>query len=329
MGDAGPNGTDPGAEARALEARIHELERRVFEAEAKYASLVEQLPAAIYVDAPEADGATYYVSPQIRDLLGVTPADYIGRDAWVERIHPDDRERMLREYASFLETGEPEAGDYRYLRPGGEVVWIHDRAKIVRDPDGRPLFVQGVMFDVTAQKEAELRVQHMAYHDTLTDLPNRAMFEEHLTLAIARARRAGAAVAVLFMDLDGFKDVNDAMGHSAGDELLRVVAGRLRQATRATDLVARLGGDEFLVLLADLADERGPTPPEIVQVVARRIADAVAAPIPLRDRVVATTISIGVAMYPAEAGDAEALMGVADAAMYAHKRRGKGARLVG
>lgn len=330
MGEASPSATETERELLALRAQVHELERRAFEAEAKYTALVEQLPAAIYIDAPDESGPTYYVSPQIRDLLGVQPGDWIGRpDLWTELVHPDDRERMLRDYRSFLETGQPEAGDYRYVRPDGTVVWIHDRSKLIRGPDGRPLFVQGVMFDITAQKEAEMRVQHLAYHDTLTDLPNRAMFEEHLALAIARAERNGTSVAVLFLDLDGFKDVNDSMGHAAGDELLRVVARRLKGATRATDLVARLGGDEFLVLLADLPDDRGPTPPEVIRTVAGRIAASLADAIPVRDRLVHTSASIGAALFPAEADDADELMRLADAAMYAHKRRGKGTRLVG
>ena len=331
-----PGAGAPGAEElggfdpRVLEARVHDLERRLYEAEAKYDALVEQLPAAIYVDSPDPYGPTYYVSPQVRDLLGISPADYIMKaDIWDSLIHPDDRDRMMAEYLSWLETGSPDAGDYRYIRPDGATVWIHDRSKLVRDADGTPLFVQGVMFDVTAQKEAELRAQHMAYHDTLTDLPNRAMFEEHLSLAIARAERAETSVAVLFMDLDGFKEVNDQMGHSAGDELLQVVAARLATATRATDLVARLGGDEFLVLLADLPDDRGPTAMEVIGRVTDRITGMVAEPMELRGRMVHTTISVGAAMYPVDAPDADELMRVADAAMYAHKRRGQGTRLVG
>jgi diguanylate cyclase (GGDEF)-like protein/PAS domain S-box-containing protein len=308
----------------ALRSRLEALERRLFEAEAKYESLVEQLPAAIYIDAPDPDGPTYYVSPQIRDLLGISPADYIGRsDVWESLIHPDDRQRMIDEYRLWLETGEPEAGDYRYIKPDGTTVWIHDRSKLVRDPEGNPLFVQGVMFDITAQKEAELRMQHMAYHDALTDLPNRAMFEEHLALAIARSDRHGTSVAVMFMDLNGFKDVNDTLGHAAGDDLLRVVAHRLRDSTRATDLLARLGGDEFLVLLADLPDERGPSPRAVVDAVSERMASRVAEPIPLRGLEIRTSISIGAALFPEEAKDADELMRMADAAMYSHKRRGR------
>lgn len=310
--------------------RVHELERRLFESDAKYQALVAQLPAAIYIDAPDPDGPTYYVSPQVRDLLGISPADYVMKaDVWDSLVHPDDRQRMVDEYLQWIATGEPEAGDYRYIKPDGTVVWIHDRSKLVLDADGTPLFVQGVMFDVTAQKEAELRMQHMAYHDPLTDLPNRAMFEEHLALALARAQRSGSSVAVLFMDLDGFKDVNDQLGHAAGDDLLRLVAHRLKEATRATDLLARLGGDEFLVLLADLPDERGPSADEVLRVVSDRITTRVAEPYPLRGQTVLTSISIGAAMFPSQAADADELMRLADSAMYAHKRRGEGARLVG
>ena len=320
--------TDTAPATGALEARLRDAERRLFETEAKYTNLLEQLPAAIYIDSPEPNGPTYYVSSRVRDLLGVSPAEYVARAGdWDSFIHPDDRDRIEADYRSFLETGAPEGGDYRYLHADGHVVWIHDRSQLVCDGDGRPMFVQGVMFDITAQKEAELSLQHMAYHDTLTGLPNRAMFEEHLDLAVARARRYDRSVAVLFMDLDGFKDVNDSMGHAAGDELLCVVASRLREATRDTDLVARLGGDEFLVLLADLPDDRGGSPDAVVQAVAGRVGGAVARPVSLRGRTVEITISVGASVFPFEARDVEDLMSRADAAMYAHKRRGPVARI--
>ncbi len=317
-----------GLDRTALEDRLREVERSLYEAEAKYTNLLEQLPAAIYIDSPDIDGPTYYVSPRIRELLGISPAEYIARASdWDSMIHADDRDRVEADYLSFIETGQPESGDYRYLHPDGRVVWVHDRSQVVRDEDGRAMFVQGVMFDITAQKEAEMSLQHLAYHDALTGLPNRAMFEDHLDLAVARARRHGRSVAVLFMDLDGFKDVNDSMGHAAGDELLCTVSSRLTEATRDTDLVARLGGDEFLVLLADLPDDRGGSASEVIQAVASRVERAVAEPVTLRGRTVVTTISVGSSVFPFEAHDVEDLMSRADAAMYAHKRRGAGARI--
>ena len=310
-----------------LEARARDAERRLLETETKYRNLLGQLPAAIYVDSPGRDGPIYWVSARIHDLLGISPEEYVARAGdWDPIIHPDDRERVAADYRSFLETGQPDGGDYRYLHADGHVVWIHDRAEIVYDSDGRAMFLQGVMFDITAQKEAERALQHLAYHDPLTGLPNRVMFEEHLDLAVARARRRGLSVAVLFVDLDGFKEVNDSMGHAAGDELLCIVASRLREATRESDLVARLGGDEFLVMLADLPDER---PEGYVRSAVERVWAEIGRPALLRGRNVVSTISIGSSVFPQEARDAADLMSRADAAMYAHKRRGTLARISG
>jgi diguanylate cyclase (GGDEF)-like protein/PAS domain S-box-containing protein len=320
--------TSNGDATEGLEVLLRETERSLVEARATYTDLLEKLPAAIYIHSPDDGGPTYYVSRRVHDLLGVSPNDYLANsEDWTAMLHPDDRERALADYTSFIRTGQPESGDYRYVRPDGRVVWIHDRSQIVHDAAGRPLFVQGVMFDVTAQKEAELSLQHMAYHDSLTGLPNRAMFEEHLDLAVARARRHERSVAVLFMDLDGFKAVNDSMGHAAGDELLCTVASRLGEATRDTDLIARLGGDEFLVLLADLPDDRGGTVDAVVRAVSDRVVNSVSRPAELRGSTIEMTISIGASLFPVQAADAMELMSRADAAMYAHKRRGAVARI--
>ena len=147
--------------------------------------------------------------------------------------------------------------DYRMVRPDGRIVWIRDRAYAFRDDDGTVLWEHGLLFDVTELKEAEARVAHLAYHDSLTGLANRQLFEETLSMAMERARRALQVVAVLYFDLDNFKHVNDSFGHHTGDTLLVQLADRLRACTRDTDLVARQGGDEFLMLLGDLA----PRPP--------------------------------------------------------------------
>ncbi|MEX2273953.1 MAG: sensor domain-containing diguanylate cyclase [Actinomycetota bacterium] len=315
---------------RATEERLADAERALFETEAKYGALLDQLPCAIYVDEPDAEGTTLYVSPQIEDLLGVTPEQYIhSAEVWEEMVHPEDRERLNADYEAFLRTGHPEAGDYRFLRPDGTTVWIHDRSRLIRGTDGRALFVQGAMFDVTSQKEAELKVQHLAYHDALTDLPNRAMFEEAMELALARAKRRDLSVAVLFLDLDDFKSVNDSLGHTVGDEVLKVVAERLRHATRATDLVVRQSGDEFIVLMADLdrgAD--GTSARAAVDVVQDRIARGLGEPLVLAGHELSTEASIGSAIYPEDGEDERGLMHHADAEMYAGKRE-RGGRLAG
>ena len=207
------------------------------------------------------------MSPHVEELLGVPAQEFIDReDIWDVLIHPEDRERSRLDYEEFLRTGQPEHGEYRYVRPDGRIVWVRDHSVKICDLEGKPMFIQGVMTDITTSKEAELRMEHLAFHDALTGLPNRAMFEQHLTFALARARRDGSAVAVVFADLDDFKPVIDTHGHATGDEMLRQVGARLRLAVRDSDLVARQGGDEFLVLIAFssarlVARWSTPTPP--------------------------------------------------------------------
>jgi diguanylate cyclase (GGDEF)-like protein/PAS domain S-box-containing protein len=304
-----------------LEARLRDAERRAFEAEAAYETLLGQVPGAIYAYQPELGGVTLAMSTYIEELLGV-PADRFlsGDSVWDEVLHPDDRERAWADYESFLATGQPDCGDYRYVRPDGRVVWIQDRSAMVRDRDGKPLLVQGVMFDITATKEMALRMEHMAYHDILTGLPNRAMFQDHLELALARARRHGLAVAVLFLDLDDFKPVNDTHGHEVGDMVLQHAAHQIRAAARDTDLVARQGGDEFLVLLADLEVSDDHNAYAIVRDVSDRIAEAIATPSDFPVGRLSVRASIGNAVFPNEAGDARTLLRLADEKMYARKR---------
>ena len=211
---------------------------------------------------------TEYVNPQIEEILGVTPEAYrADPDMWLRMVHPDDRPRVEMQSEAFIAGVGGDLDDYRMVRPDGRVVWIRDRAYAHRDADGRATFEHGILFDVTELKEAEARIAHLAYHDGLTALANRQLFEETLVLAVERAKRDDTAVAVVFLDLDNFKLVNDSLGHHAGDLLLSELADRLRTCTRETDLVARQGGDEFLVLLADLD-------PSEAEVAAKRVAIA-------------------------------------------------------
>ncbi len=164
-------------------------------------------------------------------------------------------------------------------------MWGQIAAALHRDPQGSPKFVISMVVNVTERKLAEERVAFLAYHDKLTGLPNRTLFEEMLGTAVARARRHDTSVGVLYLDLDNFKLVNDSLGHAAGDELLIELAERLRRCTRETDIVARQGGDEFLVLLPDLervATRRRPTPAvKIAEMVAGRVHAALAKPFDL------------------------------------------------
>jgi diguanylate cyclase (GGDEF)-like protein len=183
------------------------------------------------------------------------------------------------------------------------------------------------MMDVTERKRAEEQVAYLAYHDRLTGLPNRAMFEELLELDLARARRHHRVVAVLYLDLDNFKLVNDSLGHDAGDELLRQVATRLAQASRDTDLVARLGGDEFMLLLSDLPGGPADLPGEaraVAEAVADRIHESLQPPFRLAETEFHVSASIGISLFPLDADGTAALLRNADAAMYRSKNAGPG-----
>ena len=183
------------------------------------------------------------------------------------------------------------------------------------------------MLDITKRKEAEEQIAFLAYHDKLTGLPNRVLFDELLELSLARARRHGLGVSVISVDIDNFKLVNDSLGHDAGDELIVLVAERLREATRETDLVARPGGDEFLMLLADL-ELRRPFPEGDSAVVAESVASRIQASLRQPFEVAGTelyvTASLGISLFPRHADDAGTLMKHADNAMFRSKQLGPG-----
>jgi len=306
------------------------------EADVRYRALVEQIPAIVYVDVVDESMSTSYVSPQITTLLGVTPEEYIADpDCWYKHLHPEDKERALAEYLRGRDAGESFTFEYRLVANDGSVVWFRDSAAVISNEDGTPSFVHGVMLDITERKKAEEQVAFLAYHDKLTGLPNRAMFEELLDLAMARARRHELSVAVVYADLDNFKLVNDSLGHEAGDELLRQLADRLREATRETDLVARQGGDEFLLLLADL--ERDSTtisedvfedPRAAAEAVANRVHEALQAPFILAGNEFYVSASVGISLFPQDALDANGLLKNADTAMYQSKKAGPGGAVV-
>jgi len=298
-----------------------------FEAEAKYRSLVEHIPAVVYLDPVDEDADSIYVSPQVTELLGISPEEWTTDPyAWRRHVHPEDVEQAFEEYKEAYNAGSVLNHEYRMVHDDGTVKWVLEQAYPIGDADGRPWLIQGVMFDITERKAAEEQVAFLAYHDKLTGLPNRALFEELLESAIARARRHDLAVGVVFLDLDNFKLVNDSLGHHAGDLLLAQLADRLRGCTRETDLVARQGGDEFLLLLSDL-DRRvdGPDAALIVaESVAERVLEALDEPFELHGTPFYATGSLGISLFPHDATDADSLLRNADQAMYRSKRHQPG-----
>ena len=302
----------------------------LYEAEAKYRSLVEHIPAVVYLDPVDEDQTSIYVSPQIRDLVGIEPQVWLeDHYAWRRHVHPEDIDRAWDEYQEAYQALAPLNHEYRMVHEDGTIKWVLEQAYPIDDEDGNPWLIQGVIFDITQRKRAEEQVSFLAYHDKLTGLPNRHLFEEMLDQSIARARRNDTGVGVVFLDLDNFKLVNDSLGHHAGDLLLAQLADRLRNCIRDTDLVARQGGDEFLILLSDL--ERGtgaedaPEPALVVaEAVAVRVREAMAQPFDLAGTAFYATGSIGISLFPQDATDASSLLKNADHAMYQSKRHEPG-----
>lgn len=252
-------------------------------------------------------------------LLGLSPRNTLSTTrSYLAVVHPDDRAAVEQTFAR-ARQGEGYAIDHRIVRPDGEERFVHSRGEVVRDRDGQARRIVGTVHDVTERKHLEARLEHQAFHDPLTDLPNRAFFTRRLDQALDRHNGATADFAVLFLDLDRFKLINDTLGHEAGDQLLIAVGTRLRGIVRLpSDVVARLGGDEFTVLLDDVRDEA-----EAVGV-AERIIAAMTAPITLletREIVVSTSVGI-VRPGPDHHTGAEVLRD-ADNALYRAKEGGR------
>ncbi len=440
---------------------LHDVTARVTsaveleEAEARYRTLIETIPAVTYIADWDELGSFRYVSPQIEELLGYPAADWLGESTlWEERLHPDDADRVLAETRYAYREQKAFDCEYRLIAADGRVVWVWERDTVIHDDHGNPHLTQGIITDVTATRIAEAalaeseernrgvvhaleeglliygadgrvlscnaaatrildlpeeellyrtteewavrilqedetplprgempsqralrhslpqrdvvlkierrdgsvvwasvsshplvregetrpygavtafsdvterrraqeQIAFLAYHDSLTKLPNRALLDEHLALALARGRRAGHAIALLYVDLDDFKAVNDSLGHAAGDELLRRIAVRLRGVVRSTDLLARQGGDEFLILLTDLESDARLS----AEAVAKQVEQALLEPFSIADAEFEIGSSIGISIYPHDASDADTLMRHADAAMYEVKQAGRG-----
>jgi len=293
--------------------------------EDRFRAIVEHGPAISYIDACDDRAASVYIAPQIEEILGYTPEEwYADPDLWPRVLHPDDRVRAIAENARHNETGEPFRLEYRMFARDGRVVWVHDEARMVRDERGAPRYSYGVMIDISERRRTEEQVAFQAYHDPLTGLPSLSMFEELLDLSLARARRHEAAVAVLCLDLDDFRLVNDSLGHVSGDALLQMVADRLREATRETDLVARRGGDRFLLLLGDLDRDGDGSDGAVARArsVAQRAIDAFTSPFSLGGTEIYASASVGVSLFPNDAKDAAELQRNAETAMYRAKKHG-------
>jgi diguanylate cyclase (GGDEF)-like protein/PAS domain S-box-containing protein len=293
------------ATRRKAEQALHENERR-------FRSLIEH--SSDIVTVVDAHGTILYEGPSVERLLGHKAGDLMGTKIQ-QYLHPDDVAGVVEALTHPAEYGI-QSVEFRFReRSGGWRILEATVNYLVDNPD-----VGGIVFncrDITARKQDEATIRHLAYFDALTSLPNRMLFNDRLAQALAHSRRRGSrGLAIMFLDLDRFKNINDTLGHGAGDELLRAAADRISGAIRQEDTVARLGGDEFLFLLPGVDDV------EDAARIAQKILEVFNLPFRIHDHELHATASIGISMFPLDGTDAETLIRNADTALYRAKEQG-------
>jgi len=295
------------------EAERQEAEQALRANEEKFRLIAENVGDLIAM--VDTQGRRIYSSPSYRLMFG-DDATTPGADSFAQ-IHPEDRDEVIRIFRETVATGVGRRAQFRFRVKDGSLRYIESQGNVIRTPSGETDKVVIVSRDVTERLNTEERLRHLAHHDALTGLPNRTLLLDRINQAIAQAQRLELHVAVLYIDLDNFKEVNDSLGHAAGDQLLREVARRLKGCIRQSDSVARQGGDEFIVLLQNL-DRRTDAEP-----MAKEILNALSHPIEIGSHTHRVTASVGISVYPQDGTNTEALLKNADMAMYHAKGAGK------
>lgn len=293
-----------------------ESELALQEAERRFRSIFENAVEGIF--QATIDAGYIAVNPSLASMYGYAcPSAMLAelKDASFPRYVDSARKSAF--LTAIKDAGRVTGFESQVRRRDGKIIWVSENVRMVAIPDKNECIFEGSVIDITERKSYERKIRFQATHDALTGLPNRYLLYDRMQQAIAAAHRNGTKVALMFIDLDRFKLINDSLGHQIGDELLRVVATRLSLCVRAGDTVARQGGDEFVVLLCDLLA------PNSVDEIVSRVLSEVAAPALLNGREVEVTCSVGISVYPDDGADVKELLQHSDAAMYAAKGRGR------
>ena len=292
-----------------------QMEETIRQSEERYRTILEEMADSYYeVDLA---GNFNFMNDTMCQQLGYAREELLGTSFQINVVK-EDVDHIYQTFAQIYKTGNPKRDiAYRILHRDGTIRFVENSAFPIHNQEGVIIGFRGIGRDVTERKRNEEKIQYLATHDFLTGLPNRMMFGQLLQQAVQTAKRYQKQFAVLFIDLDGFKEINDRMGHEAGDQFLKEIATRLKNDLRAADVAARLGGDEFVVLVEEVADSGS------VATVARKINDSIAQPLTIHGCEQRITASIGISLYPSDADEGPTLMTLADRAMYAAKLKGK------
>lgn len=308
------------SERKRVEAALHEQE--------EFFRLIAE-NSGDFIAVLGLDGRRLYNSPSYTQFFGDTRY-LLGTDSFTE-VHPDDQERVRRIFSETVKSGIGQWTEFRFVLPDGGVRQMESRGGVIRDGEGRVIRVVVVSNDITERKKAEEQIFSLAFYDTLTRLPNRRMLSDRLRQAMAAARRSGHHGALMFLDLDNFKPINDAHGHAVGDLLLSEAARRIAGCVREVDTVARFGGDEFVILLNDLDVDKAESAAQ-AGMVAEKIRVRLTEPyvLPIRHDGEAESFvehqcssSIGLVLFASDEHTEEDLLRWADIAMYQAKDAGR------
>jgi diguanylate cyclase (GGDEF)-like protein/PAS domain S-box-containing protein len=282
------------------------------EAEEKYRSLVENINDIFYI--LDNRGNITYISPVVERLTLYKVSELVGKPI-IQIIHPDDLPALLESY-NHLVDGQLAPWEYRLLDKDGRNIFVHASRQLLYK-GGKITGVTAVLTDITERKQMEQKLEEMATHDNLTGLPNRLLLADRFRIAAALAHRNKARLAVMSLDLDKFKTINDTLGHDAGDHVLKTVSKRITGIIRASDTLARVGGDEFILVMLETNHAQDSS------AIAQKILDSFAEPLSIDGHNVELSTSIGIAVYPEDAEDIETLLKKSDAAMYFSKGHGR------
>jgi diguanylate cyclase (GGDEF)-like protein/PAS domain S-box-containing protein len=283
--------------------------------EERYRTILENIEDGYY--ELDLKGRFTFFNEACRKIFGYSREELIGMDdrQYVDR---DTAEKLNRLALKVYQTGQPEKGSaLEVIRKDGFKRHIEVSVSLMKDISGKPVGFRGIVRDIDDRKKAEATILHMAYHDALTGLPNRLLFNDRLNVAMAAAERNNKKFGVMMLDLDKFKNINDSLGHDIGDQLLQSVGNRLRGRLRKSDTVARMGGDEFMLLLPEINQK------EDAEVIAKKIVDSFQRVFVLGNHELKITTSIGIAVYPESGLDFDTLKKNADIAMYKAKEQGR------